>query len=295
MIFRISILVIMLFVSCTNAPKKLKHSFFVAGHAYGNPIKKTETKGALKGLHPPFKEKFSFINDQDKMAMGFLLGDTVWRPVDWPDALLDIESIGLPVHMVRGNHDGNLQSFNKKFEKSYRKFVFENNLYILLDTNLDNWNITDDQLIFLRNTLRNDTDVIDNVFIMAHHLLWYSEDKIPTPIPNSLHDTKGQTNFWRDIEPLLIKKNKPVYLFAGDVGAYYRKKDGAAISEFYYHNYKNLTFIATGMGGEVRDNFVITDVFSDGSVEFRLIHLNGNDINGLGKLEDFAIIKKEQK
>lgn len=288
----LGILSFFLIFGCSSDQKELKYSFFIAGHAYGNPIKKTETKGALKGLHPPFKDKFEFINSQKNMAMGFLLGDTVWRPRDWPDALNDIESIEVPVHFIRGNHDGNLQSFKNKFKTSYSKFEFENNLYIILDTNLDNWNITDDQLVFLKNTLRNDTDKVDNVFIMAHHLFWYSEVKIPKPIPNSLHDTKGITNFWEVVEPLLVKIKKPVYLFSGDVGAYHRKKDKGLISEFYHHKHQNLTFIATGMGGEARDNFIIADVNNDGSVEFRLIYLNGDDSNTLGKLEEFSITKK---
>tara|TARA_B110000879_G_scaffold65456_1_gene91908 strand:- start:5209 stop:5346 length:138 start_codon:yes stop_codon:yes gene_type:complete len=41
------------------------------------------------------------------------------------------------------------------------------------------------------------------------------------------------------------------------------------------------------MGGGVRDNFIIIDVYSDNSVRFRLIHLNGENINSLGKLEDY--------
>lgn len=45
------------------------------------------------------------------------------------------------------------------------------------------------------------------------------------------------------------------------------------------------------MGGGIRDNFIIVDVLKTGQVNLRLIHLNGNDINGLGKLKDY--IKKK--
>ena len=34
-------------------------------------------------------------------------------------------------------------------------------------------------------------------------------------------------------------------------------------------------------------DFIIIDVYNDDSVGFRLIHLNGEDINSLGKLEDY--------
>ena len=41
------------------------------------------------------------------------------------------------------------------------------------------------------------------------------------------------------------------------------------------------------MGGGVRDNFIIVDVYNDDSVGFRLFHLNEDNINSLGKLEDY--------
>ena len=44
------------------------------------------------------------------------------------------------------------------------------------------------------------------------------------------------------------------------------------------------------MGGGVRDNFIIVDILRDQSINFRLIHLNGNDMNGLGKLKDYKLV-----
>ena len=41
------------------------------------------------------------------------------------------------------------------------------------------------------------------------------------------------------------------------------------------------------MGGGDRDNFVVVDVLNSGEVNFRLIHLNGTDMSGLGKLEEY--------
>lgn len=281
----LTILVALFIVSCSNTPKKIE-SFFVAGHVYGNPAANAE--GKVKGFHPPFKEKLPFLKDQEKLTKGYLLGDVVWKPSHWPEALLEIEDIGIPIEVVRGNHDGALSSYEKRFGKSYRKFISNNNLHIILDSNLDKWNISEDQLVFLMNTLRNDTKDIDNIFIFVHHVLWYTPNKFSKPFPNSDQNRAKETNFWSKIEPLLKNQKLPVYIFAGDVGASSkerRKKDH--IIEYYYHSYNNITFVATGMGGGVRDNMVIADVFSDGSVILRLIHLNGDDINGLGKLEDY--------
>ena len=274
-------------LSCDNT-KRLESSFFLAGHTYGDPQK----KGSAKGLYEPFMDKVSFIEQQPKMNQGFLLGDMVWLPRFWPESLQDIEKFSIPLHIVRGNHDGPLKAFESKFGKSYRSFIKNDNLFIVLDSNLDKWNISGDQLTFLRNTLRNEGEKAKNIFIMAHHLLWWSNDRLSKPKPNSLANRDETTNFWTTIEPLLRIQNKPVYVFAGDVGAFskeHRKRDH--IIEYFYYNYDNLTFVATGMGGGVRDNMIFVDTYNDGSVEFRLVHLNGDDPYSLGKLEDYKIAR----
>ncbi|MBT8265601.1 MAG: metallophosphoesterase [Bacteroidia bacterium] len=278
---------ISLMLGCNQEPKK-SYSFFVAGHTYGSSLEKGKGTTDLQGLHPPFMDKIDFLKKQEKMSKGFLLGDVVWQPKYWPEAIKDIEKIGIPVEVARGNHDGGLKNFKDLFGESYKKYIFKNDLFIILDSNIDNWNISGDQLIFLKNSLRNDTNDVNNVFIFTHHLLWYSPTKFSKPFPNATSGRAKNTNFWSKIEPLLRSVNKPVYLFAGDIGAFskeYRKKDH--IIEYYYHNYDNLSFIATGMGGGVRDNLIIADVFTDGSVKLRLIHLNGDDPNGLGELKDY--------
>lgn len=283
------IIICFVLLACTNdKPKKLQYSFFVAGHTYGSPVEMKKNENNQKGLHPPFKEKFSYLNEQPKMSKGFLLGDSVWKPKYWPQAIEDINSIGIPIEVIRGNHDGGLKNFEENFGPSYKKFIFNNDLFIILDSNLDNWNISGDQLVFLMNTLRNDTHSVNNIFIFTHNLIWYSKEKFSKPFPNSLYKRAEKTNFWTKVEPLLRLQEKPVVIFAGDVGAFSkerRKKDH--VIEYYYHNYNNISFVATGMGGGVRDNLIIVDVYNDGSVDYRLIHLNGEDINGLGKLKDY--------
>tara|TARA_B110000902_G_scaffold26670_1_gene28988 strand:- start:6563 stop:6940 length:378 start_codon:yes stop_codon:yes gene_type:complete len=80
-------------------------------------------------------------------------------------------------------------------------------------------------------------------------------------------------NFWSKIEPFLRNQKKPVFLFAGDMGAFpkeFRKQKNTI--EYFYYNYDNITFIGTGMGGGVKDNFVIVDILKNKTVDFRLIH-----------------------
>ena len=276
-----------LILGCSTNKKTIKHSFFVAGHTYGNPRAEVHTKG----LYSFFMDKVPFINEQHNMDFGFLLGDIVWMPNAWPEAERDISKFKMPIHVVKGNHDGKLDFFINKFGETYKKFMHKGNLYVILDSTMDKWNISGDQLVFLINALRVDGRKANNIFILAHHLLWYSKDEFPNPIPNSSAGKASKTNFWSKIEPLLKNQKKPIYLFAGDMGAFpkkFRKQKNTI--EYFYYNYENITFVGTGVGGGVRDNFVIVDILKDQTIKFRLIHLNGNDINGIGKLEDFQLL-----
>jgi hypothetical protein len=116
--------------------------------------------------------------------------------------------------------------------------------------------------------------------------LWWAPDNIFKNVNiNSLDGRADTINYWDEVEPLFHLLPIPVYLFAGDVGA------SATGDEFMYYHYDNITLIASGMGGEVRDNFVIVDVYNDKTIHFRLIALNGDDINALGKLEDYRLEK----
>jgi len=278
-----SLLFILVLFGCSTT-KKLEYSFFIAGHAYGDP----DNGPKNIGLHKPFKDKMEFINSQENMKHGFLLGDVVWGQNFWKRTKEDIDKFKMPIHVSRGNHDGKLAYFEKLFGKSYQKFFVENDLIIVLDLNLDHWNITGDQLTFLKNALRNDGKKADNIFIFSHQVLWYDRGKFPELVPNSLHDKSKETNYWTEIEPLLTSTKKPVFVFAGDVGAFSmerRKRD--KVVEYFYHKENNITYAASGMGGKVRDNIVIVDVYNDNSVGFRLVHLNGNDMYSLGKLEDY--------
>jgi hypothetical protein len=74
-----------------------------------------------------------------------------------------------------------------------------------------------------------------------------------------------------------------VFMFAGDIGA------AAWSDDFMYDKFDNITFIATGMGEGIGDNFVFVDIDETGKVSFELISLNGDDIHELGKLEDYQL------
>ena len=64
-------------------------------------------------------------------------------------------------------------------------------------------------------------------------------------------------NFWDEVFPLLFDLTNNIYFFSGDIGAF---PNG---NELFFAKYLNVTFVATGMGGGMRDNFLIVSVIKD--------------------------------
>ncbi len=256
------------------------YSFFTAGHVSGNPA------NWHRGFHQPFLNRLHLINNDSTIEFGFLLGDLVKKgSVENFDALdRDLSKINKKVYIVAGNHDVNDRSlFDSRYGPSVQSFTHQNDLFIILDTNLDGWNISGEQLHFLMASITAQANC-KRIFIMMHHLLWWTRDnKFKNIRINSSTGRAPHINFYDELMPFFKDQNKPIYLYAGDVGAQ------ATGSEFMYYQEDEVTFIATGMGGGQRDNFVVTTITSEGEVQFKLKALNGNDVDALGELEDYRL------
>ena len=259
----------------------ISHSFFIAGHTYGSPGVDNE------GLHPAFKHKFNLIQNDGSVDFGILTGDIVITGTEqnWNEVDVDLNELGLPVYFAAGNHDMTDRAlFESRYGQTYYSFVHQSDLFIVLDPNIDEWNISGDQLQFLQGVLNDEVQNINNIFVFFHQLLWWEPNNIYQNVSlNSLAGRADTINFWNEIEPLFNGLSKPVHMFAGDVGAF---NTG---SEFMYHKYDNITLIASGMGGNVRDNFIIIDVHEDASVSYRLIALNASNDFALGDLLDYEL------
>ncbi len=257
------------------------YSFLVAGHVYGRPGR-TEP-----GIYPPFKDKFDYIKKDSLIKFGIFTGDIVQKATneEWDEVDKDVSELSIPVYFALGNHDNSDRLlFIERYGKTYFKFTYKNDLYIVLDPNIDGWNISGDQLIFLKQVLSENNSAIKNVFVFFHQLLWWSPDnKYKNVIPNSFYGRSDSINFWTAVEPLFKNISCNVVMFAGDVGA------GSWSSDFIYDRYDNITLIASGMGEGIGDNFLIVDVMTYNALSYRLISLNCEDINCLGKLEEYTL------
>ncbi|MCA1759949.1 MAG: T9SS type A sorting domain-containing protein, partial [Bacteroidales bacterium] len=261
--------------------RQIVYSFFVAGHTYGQP-------GAKNGLHPPFKKKFDYIRKRREIKFGVFTGDIVAaNPTadDWDKVDADIENLGLPVYFTVGNHDmENRELFENRYGNTYYSFSFENDLFIVLDPNLDGWNISGEQLVFLKNTLNDNNSITNNIFVLFHQLLWWENNNAYAKIgPNSFEGRADSINFWNVIEPMFSKLPNEVFMFAGDVGA------GSWAVDFMYDKYSNISLIASGMGENNGDNFIVVNVYEDNSVGYDLICLNDSVLNCFGNLTDYRL------
>jgi hypothetical protein len=254
-----------------------RYAFFVAGHVYGHPKDKDDL------IHPPFTEKRYLIQQDPDMRMGFFTGDIVRRAkvADWDNVDRFLATLPVPVYFAPGNHDmAKRELFESRYGKTFFSFVHDKDLFIVLDPNLDHWNISGEQLAFLKSALEKH-ESRDRVFVLFHQILWW--DRKPyfrQFVPNSPMGRAETINFFTELEPLFLALDKPVYLIAGDAGVF---PNGLSVM---YHEYKNIHYIASGMGGGSRDNYLVFKVRWDGSVDIQVMALNGDDLHALGRARD---------
>ena len=139
----------------TTEESPISYSFFIAGHTYGTPGVDND------GLHPAFKNKFDLIQSDGHIDFGVLTGDIVITGTEqnWNEVDNDIIDLGLPVYFAAGNHDVTDRTlFESRYGQTYYSFVHQSDLFIVLDPNLDEWNIssvTDMAFMFDSNSVFN--------------------------------------------------------------------------------------------------------------------------------------------
>jgi hypothetical protein len=255
------------------------YSFFVAGHAYGNP------NNPHYGLHYPFVDYIPKINSYPNIELGFFTGDVVVSSTSdyWDAAIADINKLNQTTYIAAGNHDMSSE-FTNRFGNYFSSFIQNNDLFIVLTPGLDSWNISGNQLEFLTNTIDNNYTSVNNIFILMHELIWWSPDNEYQNVKiNYTPHYPGSTNFETLVKPLLLSYPNHFTIFAGDLGA------TTQVSAYMYHSFDNITLIGSGMGGGHQDNIVITEIYED-HIYYNLIAINGDDPKALGELTDYSIL-----
>ena len=180
--------------------------------------------------------------------------------------MIDLESLKLDKYFVPGNHDMvNVENYKKYIGSNYYAITKKGLKFVIIDGNLDNWNIKGEQLKLLKNEL---IGFDGKVFILVHQLIWISDDKYSNIKPNSRYGISDTLTFWNDIFPLLKNHPNEVYVCSGDLGAF------KSIQNPFYHKVENVTLIASGMGARYRDNCIDVKFFENGDIQFDVISLH---------------------
>ena len=176
-----------------------------------------------------------------------------WNAVD-----KQIDKIGYKIYLVAGNHDFDKINglYEKRYGKSYYYFKYQKDLFIILNSTQNHLNIVNDQLKFLKETIKKHK--FNNLYIISHHMIWmFNKELFNSNEDERLNFTSNylpknfKTNFWHDIAPVLLELKKNVYLISGNIGQFPRQRS------IYCKNYKNIKFLSTGMGGGKYDNFIV--------------------------------------
>jgi len=285
--------IVSIFFSCSKKEvsdpclAEMEYSFFVAGHTYVRPEKEE------LGLYPKFVAQFDWMNEDEHLALGVLTGDMVFISSDenWEAVDRDLSLLQMPTFKTAGDHDyktgkgayTGIEYFAERYGKSYYHFLENQDLFIVLDPSLDAWNISGEQLEFLKETLNEKAPLVRNVFVFFHQVLWWSPDNIYRNVKiNSSFGRAPKINFWTEVFPLFEALDNEVYLFAGDVGA------NAVGNEFFYDVNENVRLVASGMGSDYVDNFLIAEVLESGKVKLRIISLSCEEmLDCFGYLEGY--------
>ncbi len=259
----------------------IEYSFFVAGHAYGKPGVDNV------GVHPPLADIYPYLNELEDLELGVFTGDVVlksteenWTELEEQLALLDAET-----YIAPGNHDlGDINLYKNYNGATNFNFNRNGDLFVILETTTTNWKVTPEKISEIKATIDSTLTSMDKVFIFCHQLLWYEPNtKYDGCPPNSLEGKVGESDFFKAFVPMLSQFDQQVFIYAGDLGAF---ENGCALM---YEELDNVTLIASGMGGGLNDNIVLTHIYDTGDIRFEVIALNGEDKTKLGLLEDYRI------
>jgi hypothetical protein len=216
-------------VSLNNLPLKNPESgafeFMVIAHIYGTTIGEDRD---------PSPTLLANLEDISRLNLTMLVseGDMVKHAETEDFDILDsqvLEKLPFPVFNTVGNHDvDDRDLYVNRYGQTYFSFIVGSAQMVFLDTELSLCQIEDDQLAMFNNVLASalENDQIKTIFIFMHKTLFFKDEviykeQLTNVMPNQWV-CYGNTNF-SDILENSIKpasKIKPVYMFAGDVGAW---------------------------------------------------------------------------
>ena len=263
-----------------RTPDAKSYQFLVIGHSYGA----VEIDDGLPSQN--------LLNNLDKLkpinlSMLVSLGDMVMHSRADEFDLLDknlLSALPFPIFNVPGNHDVEDRAlYEKRFGKTYYTFRYGPARLIFLDTEIKTCQINTAQQEMLAKALAKglrDRDT-HSILIFLHKTLFFQNDYLFSRQKNwampNVWSCYNATNFKRIMEEKILPaaKKKPVYLFAGDVGAW------GNLSPYYERREDiPLTMVMTGIGDQATDSGILVTV-GPKDVQLQAYSLTGQDLPAL--------------
>jgi hypothetical protein len=246
------------------------YSFIVSGHFHGASTNSSTFPASsllanidtLNALDPLFL-----------MSLGDMFQDVNQDYLNqYQKSLFD--RLKMPLYNAVGNHDlfnGNM--YEKVYGKTFYCFSHSTELFIILDTELDDGNIKNEQLEMLKGALdKAKLGSLKNIFIFSHRPIWAEDNtKYSQVFKENTRSQFGKPNFEKEVLPLLEKSALSIFWISGSMGG------GAA--SFFYDKKENskITYMQTAIRDLPRD--AVLQVFiKQGEVAFKGISFTGQTL-----------------
>jgi hypothetical protein len=255
------------------------YSFIVSGHFHGASYNLSTFPAAslqanidtLNALRPSFL-----------MSLGDLFLEVDETNMQhYQKSLFD--KLQIPLFNAVGNHDlSNNELYEKVYGKTFFSFTQASELFIVLNTELNDGSIKGEQLTLLKDALQEaSSEKIKNIFIFSHRPIWAEAlNKYDKLFLDNTRSAFGKNNFSEELQPLLqqVSKNKNVFWISGSLGS-------APASFFYDKDVEtNVTYMQTAIRDLPRDAVLKVDVHQ-GEISLNGISLTGQELQAIEKYD----------
>lgn len=254
------------------------YRFLSAGHIYGAPHDDaTHPATSFLQFIPHIK-----ILEPDLL---FLVGDIV--PSSTTVYFEDFESkvlssVNIPTFNVVGNHDvENRDLYEQRYGSTFYTFQYGPAQFIVLDSELAACKIEETQKAFLEAAMAQalEDSEISSIFIFMHKALFLDRETLQilfdsgnSKIAPNAQECYLEHNFEDILNNGLLPASlqKPIYLIAGDVGAW-----GGNLSPLYYKiPDSNLTVMAAGIG-DTDDDVALFVEYNEWGTKIHFLYMDG--------------------
>ncbi len=256
------------------------YSFIVSGHFHGasTNVSSFPASSLLANI-----DSLNSLNPLFLMSLGDMFLDVDDLYIKHYQYSL-FNKLKMPLLNAVGNHDlSNHNMYEKAFGKTFFSFTHNSELFIVLNSELNDGSIKDEQLKMFTDALNSaSSTTIKNIFIFSHRPIWAESIEKYKKLFTDNTRSSFQNNFLSDIKPLLQSVSKKCNMFwiSGSMG-------GTAPVSFFYDKDEetNVTYMQTAIRDLPRD--AVLQIFINNGI----VSLKGKSFSGqkLDKIENYNL------